>query len=585
MADTRKAAKAFTENAFETTLTSVFNSTDVTLSVNSTGNLAGSGPVYIVINPDDAAKREYIFIDGTITSTTMTTSTVDNRFLAGSAASSGIDHSSGDRVRISPMSQHFDDIWNAIGKVVDVDYSSGTAESIKIAGPVDVNNQVLSNVPDPTNPQEPATKAYVDAKDIDDDLNISDGSNTGTVDLDTETLTVQGTTNEIDVALSGDTFTVSQPNDVTIGNQLSVTNQILANNGIQTDSISERNAGSKITINSDIELSTGNQAIGFGGGVVNKLINGNFCVWQRGTSFTSNGYTADRWRLNKSGTGTTTVSQQDFTVGQTDVPDNPKHFIRLAKSSGTSSGYNDYIAQRVEGVETFASTQCTLSFYCKSASGNPNIKIQVSQNFGSGGSPSTAVTTDISTDTTSSSWTKKSFTFTPASISGKTLGTNDEGTTHYLEIRIMIEGAATSSADFAQVQLERGPQASDFVVTDFATERAKCLRYYQRYHANGADQIVASGAITRSDAVDAFVPIAAPMRTDPTFSNSGSLTFYRSTDTVSVPSPGFNHQTGGTNGLGPGTGIFETDFSGQPDGHGGVLVLNNGSSLIADAEI
>ena len=585
MADTRKAAKAFTENAFETTLTSVFNSTDVTLSVNSTGNLAGSGPVYIVINPDDAAKREYIFIDGTITSTTMTTSTVDNRFLAGSAASSGIDHSSGDRVRISPMSQHFDDIWNAIGKVVDVDYSSGTAESIKIAGPVDVNNQVLSNVPDPTNPQEPATKAYVDAKDIDDDLNISDGSNTGTVDLDTETLTVQGTTNEIDVALSGDTFTVSQPNDVTIGNQLSVTNQILANNGIQTDSISERNAGSKITINSDIELSTGNQAIGFGGGVVNKLINGNFCVWQRGTSFTSNGYTADRWRLNKSGTGTTTVSQQDFTVGQTDVPDNPKHFIRLAKSSGTSSGYNDYIAQRVEGVETFASTQCTLSFYCKSASGNPNIKIQVSQNFGSGGSPSTAVTTDISTDTTSSSWTKKSFTFTPASISGKTLGTNDEGTTHYLEIRIMIEGAATSSADFAQVQLERGPQASDFVVTDFATERAKCLRYYQRYHANGADQIVASGAITRSDAVDAFVPIAAPMRTDPTFSNSGSLTFYRSTDTVNVPSPGFNHQTGGTNGLGPGTGIFETDFSGQPDGHGGVLVLNNGSSLIADAEI
>ena len=386
MADTRKAAKSFTENAFETTLTSVFNSTDVTLSVNSTGNLAGSGPVYIVINPDDAGKREYIFIDGTITSTTMTTSTVDNRFLAGSAASSGIDHSSGDRVRISPMSQHFDDIWNAIGKVVDVDYSSGTAESIKIAGPVDVNNQVLSNVPDPTNPQEPATKAYVDAKDIDDDLNISDGSNTGTVDLDTETLTVQGTANEIDVGLSGDTFTVSQPENVTIGNELTVTNQILAQNGIQTDSITERNAGSKITINSDIELATGNQAIGFGGGVVNKIINGNFCVWQRGTSFTSNGYTADRWRLNKSGTGTTTVSQQDFTVGQTDVPDNPKHFIRLAKSSGTSSGYNDYIAQRVEGVETFASTQCTLSFYCKSASGNPNIKIQVSQNFGSGGS-------------------------------------------------------------------------------------------------------------------------------------------------------------------------------------------------------
>ena len=584
MADTRKAAKAFTENAFETTLSAVFNSTDVQLTVNATGNLAGSGPVYVVINPDDSAKREYIFIDGAITATTMSTSTVDNRFLAGSAASSGIDHSSGDRVRISPMSQHFDDLWNAIGKVVDVDYSSGTAESIKFIGPVDVNNQVLSNVPDPTNPQEPATKAYVDAKDIDDDLSISDGGVTGTVDLDTETLTVQGTANEIDVNLVGDTFTVSQPTNVTIGNELTVTNQILAQNGIQTDTISERNAGAKITINSDIELATGNTATGFGGGVVNKIINGNFSVWQRGTSFTANGYTADRWRLNKSGTGTTTLLQQDFTLGQTDVPDNPKHYVTLSKSSGTSSGYNDYIAQRIEGVETFASTQCTLSFYCKSASGTPNIKIQVSQNFGSGGSPSTAVTTDISTDTTSSSWTKKQFSFTPASISGKTLGTDDEGTTHYLEIRIMIEGAATSSADFSQIQLERGPQASDFVVTDLATERTKCLRYYQRYIADGSNQIVGFGAFTRSDAIDAYIPYMAPLRTNPTLSAGGNQDFVRSGDVTTVNSPGFNQQSGGTTGLGSGTGIFRAEVSG-PDGHGGTWVLNNGGYIIADAEL
>ena len=130
-----------------------------------------------------------------------------------------------------------------------------------------------------------------------------------------------------------------------------------------------------------------------------------------------------------------------------------------------------------------------VKFYCKSSSGNPDIKVQISQNFGIWWFTSTAVTTDVGTSSTSSSWTKKSFTFTPASISGKTAGTNDEGTTHYLEIRLMLEGGANDSVQFAQVQLERGPQASDFVVTDFATERAKCLRYYQRYHANGADQI------------------------------------------------------------------------------------------------
>ena len=112
-------------------------------------------------------------------------------------------------------------------------------------------------------------------------------------------MTVQGTTNEVDVGLSGDTFTVSQPDNVTIGNELTVTNQILANNGIQADTISERNAESKITINSDIELASGNSAVGFGGGVVNKIINGNFCVWQRGTSFSANGYTADRMAITK----------------------------------------------------------------------------------------------------------------------------------------------------------------------------------------------------------------------------------------------------------------------------------------------
>ena len=420
MADTRKAAKAFTENAFETTLTSVFNSTDVTLSVNSTGNLAGSGPVYIVINPDDAAKREYIFIDGTITSTSMTTSTVDNRFLAGSAASSGIDHSSGDRVRISPMSQHFDDIWNAIGKVVDVDYSSGTAESIKIAGPVDVNNQVLSNVPDPTNPQEPATKAYVDAKDIDDDLNISDGSNTGTVDLDTETLTVQGTTNEIDVGLSGDTFTISQPNDVTIGNELTVTNQILAQNGILTNSISEHNAGSKITINSDIELATGNTATGFGGGVTNEFINGSFNIWQRGTSFTGSKFTSDRWYVNNGGSGTITTTREAHGVSETGVPGMPKYFLKMSKTGSNRFTTDDYLLQRIENVRKFGNaTSWTVSFYAKASESNMTVTPELVYDFGSSGSSDTTATQSSISLTTG--WARYSFTFFGIGMSSQTI--------------------------------------------------------------------------------------------------------------------------------------------------------------------
>ena len=533
MADTRKAAKAFTENAFETTLTSVFNSTDVTLSVNSTGNLAGSGPVYIVINPDDAAKREYIFIDGTITSTTMTTSTVDNRFLAGSAASSGIDHSSGDRVRISPMSQHFDDIWNAIGKVVDVDYSSGTAESIKIAGPVDVNNQVLSNVPDPTNPQEPATKAYVDAKDIDDDLNISDGSNTGTVDLDTETLTVQGTTNEIDVGLSGDTFTVSQPDNVTIGNELTVTNQILADNGIQTDSISERNSGSKITINSDIELATGNTATGFGGGVTNEFINGSFNIWQRGTSFTGSKFTSDRWYVNNGGSGTITTTREAHGVSETGVPGMPKYFLKMSKTGSNRFTTDDYLLQRIENVRKFGNaTSWTVSFYAKASESNMTVTPELVYDFGSSGSSDTTATQSSISLTTG--WARYSFTFFGIGMSSQTISSGSSFYDNdFLEVRFKISSSSgtANNISFSDIQIESGVTANNFQVESAGIELKKCQRYYQLLidGSAGVRVPIGIGYYSSVDIIDGMAEVKEDMRGPRTITTTSGGSHYQAT--------------------------------------------------------
>ena len=55
----------------------------------------------------------------------------------------------------------------------------------------------------------------------------------------------------------------------------------------------------------------------------NKIINGDFGIWQRGTSFSnpSNGaYTADRWAIGHNGTGATrTISQQSFAAGTAPV--------------------------------------------------------------------------------------------------------------------------------------------------------------------------------------------------------------------------------------------------------------------------
>jgi len=128
MAHTRKAAESTTANAFETTLSSQLGASDLTVNVASTTGLAS--PCYIVVEPDSATQREYIFIDGTVASTSFTTSTADNRYLSGSAAGSGLVHQSGSKVRVAPMKQHFEDIFDALGKVVDTAYSSGTAGEV-----------------------------------------------------------------------------------------------------------------------------------------------------------------------------------------------------------------------------------------------------------------------------------------------------------------------------------------------------------------------------------------------------------------------------------------------------------------------
>ena len=65
----------------------------------------------------------------------------------------------------------------------------------------------------------------------------------------------------------------------------------------------------------------------------NRIINGNFDVWQRATSQTSSGYGSDdRWTNSNTGS-TKTHSRQTFDLGQTDVPGNqhifPEPLLRL----------------------------------------------------------------------------------------------------------------------------------------------------------------------------------------------------------------------------------------------------------------
>lgn len=161
MANTRKAAETFTRNAFETTLSSTFGASDTTATVASTTGLVS--PCYLVIEPDSATQREYVFFDGTFTSTQLVTSTTDNRYLTGSAAASGLSHPQNSKVRMVPVQQLFEDIFDALGQVVDVSYSSGTAGTPKLAANLDANNNKITNLTTPAASGEAANKSYVDS--------------------------------------------------------------------------------------------------------------------------------------------------------------------------------------------------------------------------------------------------------------------------------------------------------------------------------------------------------------------------------------------------------------------------------------
>jgi hypothetical protein len=90
-------------------------------------------------------------------------------------------------------------------------------------------------------------------------ITVAGDSGSNAVDLG-DTLTVQGTTNEIETSVSGDTITVGLPDDVTVGNNLTVTGNLTVNgttttlattNSIVTDTLFELGNGTTGTPGND----------------------------------------------------------------------------------------------------------------------------------------------------------------------------------------------------------------------------------------------------------------------------------------------------------------------------------------------
>ena len=243
----------------------------------------------------------------------------------------------------------------------------------------------------------------------------------------------------------------------------------------------------------------------------NRIINGGFDIWQRGTSFSYSGpsgdYAADRWAYYTDGTGSAvTVSRQTFTPGAAPVAGyEGTYFLRYNRTAaGTGNTYSN-LQQPIEDVRVFAGQTVTISFWAK-ADAARSVGVSMNQDFGSGGSAAVGLGV-IGTASVTTSWQRFSFTASLPSISGKTIGTSSK---LYL---FLYMGNVVSTVDVWGVQVEAGSAATPFEVKPIGDTLFDCQRYYQIIMDanNNVNQNIAS--VYTSGAAFFSISLKRPLRT------------------------------------------------------------------------
>ena len=157
----------------------------------------------------------------------------------------------------------------AIGTTLTVGTSLNIASSTTVDGVLD-EDDMTSDSPSKLATQQ-SIKAYVDSQVTAQDLDFAGDSGTGAVDLDSQTLTIAGTSNEIETSASGQTLTVGLPDDVTINTSLSVDTigEKTSAAGVTVDSVLLKDGGATLTGNLVVDTDTlyvdsTNNLVGFG---------------------------------------------------------------------------------------------------------------------------------------------------------------------------------------------------------------------------------------------------------------------------------------------------------------------------------
>ena len=277
----------------------------------------------------------------------------------------------------------------------------------------------------------------------------------------------------------------------------------------------------------------------------NAIINGNFDVWQRGTSFslaaggaTTSRYTVDRWSYG---------GEANFTISrQTAVNAGSAYALRLQRNAGATATGDQFLCYVVESstAQMFAGKTATLSFYMRKGD---NYSGSTSYNLlrtGTGtdegvasmyGSSWTGYVQTIRTQVPTTTSTKYSFTFTiPSNV--KELG-----------FLIGYAGASGTAGandwiEYEQMQFEIGDVATPFSRAggSIGGELALCQRYYFRTTGGSGYQPVCNGFASSSTNVMGYVQYPVTMRATPSAIEYATLQCNDSTTGTAVSAVAFS---------------------------------------------
>jgi len=260
----------------------------------------------------------------------------------------------------------------------------------------------------------------------------------------------------------------------------------------------------------------------------NKILNGDFSIWQRGATFnsiTNGSYSADRFQYTYDGNGTFNVTRQAFTAGTAPVVGyEGSHFLRSACSVVGTSTVLD-VNQKIEDVRTFSNQTVTVSFWAKADTARTSY-VWLIQQFGGGGSADVYTGINSVAFNLTTSWQRFTFTGTMPSVANKTITSNSA---LLLLIRHYI--AAGSQLDLWGIQVEAGSVATPFTTNTAnpQAELAACQRYFVRYSQNSAignTMYFASGNAISTTRAMVSIPVPVNLRTIPSLSKTSGVALY-----------------------------------------------------------